>query len=391
MRVPISKPWFDEEEQAAVLEPLASGWVVQGPKVQAFESLFATYIGTPNAVACTSCTTALHMALTALGVGRGDEVLVPAFTWVASANAVMYCGATPVLCDISLDTFNLDPADMAARVTGRTRALMPVHLFGLPADMEAVTHLAKTRGLKVVEDAACGLGARIAGRHVGTLGDFGAFSFHPRKAITTGEGGMVVTSDADRADELRSLRDHGASRSDRARHEGRRGFLLPEFDVLGFNYRMTDVQGALGVAQMGKVERIQARRAALAARYDALLADIDWLATPRVPPDREHGWQSYVCLFRPEAPTLARLNALGDRRDALMQRLEQAGVATRQGTHAVHGLSLYRRRFGFRPEHLPNAWMAERLSLALPLYPTMTEAEQDYVVARLRAADKSGL
>ncbi len=385
MRVPITRPFFDEEDFAAISKPLETGWVVQGPNVAEFERLFAEYTGAAHAVACTSCTTGLHMGLAALGVGPGDEVVVPAFTWVASANAVLYCGATPVFCDVSLDTFNLDPEDLAGRITPRTKALLPVHLFGLPVDMGAVSALAKQHDLGVLEDAACGLGARYQGTHVGHIGDYGAFSFHPRKAITTGEGGMVTSNHDAGAALLRSLRDHGSAKSDLARHKGKAAFLLSTFDVLGFNYRMTDFQGALGVAQMGKVERIQSSRARLAARYDHLLAGIDWLQPPTVPEGDTHGYQSYVCLYRPEAASLANVEALYDRRNALMMKLEELGVSTRQGTHAVHALGLYRERFGLQPEDFPGAWMAEQLSLALPLFPTMTDEEQDYVVQLLKA------
>ena len=385
MKIPITKPVFDDADRAAIAAPLDTGWVVQGPHVAAFEARFAAYTGGAYAVACSSCTTGLHMALAASEVGPGDEVLVPAFTWVASANAALYCGATPVLCDVDLDTFNVNVDDLAQRITPRTRAMIPVHLFGLPADMNRLMPLADAHDLVVVEDAACGLDARIDGRHVGTYGPFGAFSFHPRKAITTGEGGMVLT-DAPRRDALlRALRDHGASTSDLLRHGSKQAYLLSAFNLLGFNYRMTDFQGALGVSQMDKVAWIHTQRTARARRYDALLAGLDWLRTPKVPAGWTHGYQSYVCLFAPEEPAFARLETLRDRRNALMAALEADGVQTRQGTHAVHTLGLYRERFGFRSEDFPNAALAENLSITLPLYPQMTDEEQDYVVARLKA------
>ncbi len=385
MKVPITRPFFDDDDRAAVAAPLDTGWVVQGPNVAAFEGLFAQHTGAAHAVACTSCTTGLHMALVAADVGPGDEVLVPAFTWVATANVVLYVGATPVLCDVELDTFNVDVDDLARRITPRTKAMIPVHLFGLPADMARLNALAAEHDLKVIEDAACGLDARIDGQHVGTFGDFGAFSFHPRKAITTGEGGMVTTADAGRDALLRALRDHGAAKSDLARHGDKQAFLLSAFELMGFNYRMTDFQGALGVTQMKKAPWIHERRTALAQRYDRLLADLDWLRTPTVPDGWTHGYQAYVCLFAPEEPTFDRLAALRDRRNALMSALEADGVQTRQGTHAVHTLGLYRDRFGLTAADYPNAALAENLSMALPLFPTMSEAEQDWVVDRLKA------
>lgn len=386
MKIPITRPWFDAADFAAVQAPLETGWVVQGPHVKRFEQRFAAFTGYADAVACTSCTTGLHLSLIAAGVGPGDEVIVPSFTWVASANAAIYCGARPVLVDVDLDTFNIDPEAMKAAVTPATRALMPVHLFGGAADMAAVSSVADAHGLKVIEDAACGLGTRWRGQHVGAIGDFGAFSFHPRKAVTTGEGGMVLARDARALDHVRVLRDHGASKSDRARHEGQDAFLLSPFSQLGFNYRMTDIQGALGCTQMEKVPTVLERRVARARRYDALLAEFDWLRTPTVPAETEHSYQSYVCLFAPERPTLDALADLHAGRNRVMRHAESRGVATRQGTHAVHGLAYYRERFGYAPTDFPGALMAEQLSMTLPLYPQMTDAEQDYVVEVLAEA-----
>ena len=384
MRVPITKPFFDEADIAALRGPLETGWVVQGPHVAAFEAKFAAFAGAEAAVACTSCTTGLQLSLAALGIGPGDEVVVPSFTWVASANVVAHMGGTPVLCDIDLDTFNVDPASMASKITPRTKALMPVHVFGLSADMDAVLDLARAHGLAVVEDAAYGLGARWRGQHVGTIGDLGAFSFHPRKAVTTGEGGMILANSAERIQLLRTLRDHGSAKSDRARHLGKAAFLLSTFDHLGYNYRMTDIQGALGSSQMDKAQWVLEQRVARAHRYDALLADLPWLKTPTVPAHCEHAYQAYVCLFVPQPPSLERLDALNDQRDALLLATEAQGVSTRQGTHAVHGLGYYRETYGYAPLDCPQSLLAEGLSITLPLYPQMTDVEQDYVVDVLR-------
>ena len=277
MKIPITKVVFDEHEQRLIQEPLKTGWVVQGPYVKQFEEKFARFTRAQFAVATTSCTTALHLALTALGVGPGDEVIVPAFTWISTANVAVFLGATPVFCDIDLDTFNLDPQQLEATITPRTKAIIPVHLFGLAAEMDPIMQTARWHGLGVVEDAACGFGAYYRGVHVGTFGEAGCFSFHPRKAITTGEGGMILTQEEERAALCRTLRDHGASRTDLARHTGKAGFLLAEYNHLGYNYRMTDIQGALGVAQMDKASWIQERRTQRAQRYDVLLADVDGL------------------------------------------------------------------------------------------------------------------
>jgi dTDP-4-amino-4,6-dideoxygalactose transaminase len=370
--IPITKPVFDGEEEAAVAEVLRSGWVSQGPKVAEFERAFAAHVGARQAVATTSCTTALHLALVALGIGPGDEVIVPAFTFVATANAVRFCGARPVFVDIDLATYNLAVAPIEAVLTPRTKGIIPVHLFGLAADIDPVLAVARRHGLRVIEDAACGFGARYRGKHTGTFGDAGCFSFHPRKAITTGEGGMVTTDDPALAERLRALRSHAATLSDLERHRGR-GFVLPEFNEVGFNYRMTDVQAAIGLAQLRKADAILKARAERAARYDALLADCEALALPQTPPDFTHGYQSYVTRVR-----------RGWDRDAIALALEAQGIATRQGTHAVPPLGAY--RGPWRPEDFPRALEADRATLTLPLYPQMTDAEQDLVVQALHDA-----
>lgn len=380
MKIPISKPFFGPEEAKAVQEPLETGWVVQGPKVKAFEDLFATYTGSPFAAATTSCTTALHLALVALGVKPGDEVIVPAFTWVATPNVVEYMGATPIFCDIDLATYNMDVKQAATLITKKTVGILPVHLFGLSADMTPLQELAKKHKLWMVEDAACGFGARYNGQHVGGFGEFGAFSFHPRKSITTGEGGMVTTARKELDSKIRSLRDHGATTSDLSRHQVKGGFLLPEFPTVGYNYRMTDFQGAVGCAQMNRASTLLSKRQALAKRYDEKLRSNSKLKTPLVPAGYEHGYQAYVCLFRSETPTLGNTAKMNGERNALMTRLEEQGIATRPGTHAPVFLEFYKKKYGFRPEQFPNAYFADQLSLALPLYPQLTEAEQDFVL-----------
>ena len=384
--LPITRVVFGPEEAAAVQEPLAAGWVVQGPQVAEFERRFSAYTGAPHSIAASSCTTALHLAVRALGLKPGDEVIVPAFTWVSTAHVVEYEGARPVFCDIDLRTFNLDPARVEALITPRTVGIIPVHLFGLCADMPALAGIAARHGLWMVEDAACGFGAWIEGRHAGTFAEVGCFSFHPRKSITTGEGGMVTTADPALAAACRSLRDHGASRSDHQRHHAAAAFLLAEYRVVGYNYRMTDLQGALGVVQMGRADAILDRRRELAALYDRSLAGLDWLVTPAVPAGYVHGYQAYVTLFRPETPTLANVEALNQRRNALMLRLEELGISTRQGTHAPVLLDVYRDKYALRPEDFPQAVLADRLSLTLPLAVGMSEDDVAAVAAELAEA-----
>lgn len=384
--IPITRAIFDDDDLATIQEPLKSGWVVQGPYVAAFEQGFAHWTHGGHAMATTSCTTALQLCMAALGVKQGDEVLVPAFTWISTANVVEHLGATPVFVDIDLSTYNVDPAALAAAITPRTVGMIPVHLFGQPAAMDQIMPLAQRHALWVVEDAACGFDSWLDGQHVGTFGNFGCFSFHPRKSITTGEGGMVIGADAAQASLIRTLRDHGASRTDLDRHGAGHAFLLAEYRHLGFNYRMTDIQGALGTSQLRKAPRIMAERRAAAAWYDALLADVPWLIRPQRSTRVIHGEQSYVCLFSPEPVTLDRGSALFERRNRLMARLEQRGVATRQGTHAPPHLPYYADKYGYRPADYPMAWLAEHCTITLPLYAGMTQDECAQVVSELHRA-----
>lgn len=377
--IPIAKPLFGAEELAAVAKPLESGWVVQGPYVAEFEKRFGAFVGAEYSVACSNGTTALHLAYAAMRLEEGDEVIVPSFTWVATANAVVYCGARPVFCDIDLGAYNIDPAAIEACITPRTKGIVPVHLFGLCAEMTPILELAKRHGLWVVEDAACGFGATYRGRQAGTLAETATFSFHPRKSITTGEGGMVTTSRADVAALVRSQRDHGVA----TRH-GEPPFLLPDYDELGFNYRLTDLQAAIGCAQLDRAEHILEQRRHRARLYDEQLASLAWLRTPHVPLHMEHGYQAYVCLFAPEEPSIANVDALEARRNTLMTKLDERGIATRQGTHAPVLRKFYREKYGVDPSRFPNAVLAEKLSFALPLYPQMTDEEQARVVDALR-------
>jgi perosamine synthetase len=386
LRVPIVKPSLGAEEAELVRESIESGWVVQGPRVAEFERKFASYIGSDRAAATTSCTTALHLAVAILGLKPGDEVIVPAFTWVSTANVVEYMGATPRFCDVDLGTFNLDVAQLESLVSGRTVGIIPVHLFGLCAEMGPVLKLAERHGLWVVEDAACALGAWQGGRHAGTFGDLGAFSLHPRKSITTGEGGMLTSQRADWDEDARTLRDHGCDLTDLRRHEEPQGFLLSDFHRLGYNYRMTDLQGALGCVQMKKVDWVLDERRRRASLYDEALREDDWLAPPVVPEGNTHGYQAYVCLFRPEEPSLENLDRLWERRNAVMTQMERRGIATRQGTHAAALTGYYSERYGIARDEFPVSAIAEKLSLALPLYPDMTDEEQELVLAELRSA-----
>ena len=383
MKIPIARTSLTEEEIQSVLEPLRSGWLVQGPKVAEFERAWSEFTGARYSIAVTSCTTALHLSLAALGFGPGDEAIVPAFTWVATANVVEHLGGNVVFCDIDPVTFNIDVAKIEARITPRTKAILPVHLFGLPAEMAAIRGLATKYKLWIVEDAACGFGSYYHGQHVGLMGDAGCFSFHPRKAITTGEGGMVTTNDDALAQKIRRLRDHGAAVTDLQRHLGARPYLLADHPDAGFNQRMTDIQAALGVEQMKRASSIIAERRRLAARYDSAFSGLKWLRTPAVESATEHGYQSYACRFMPEEADPNSIPRINEKRNELMDRLQRAGVSTRPATHAVHMLTFYREKYGLAREDFVNAWGANDCSISLPLFHGMTEQEQDYVIERV--------
>lgn len=383
MNIPIARTSLTENEIQSVLAPLRSGWLVQGPKVREFEEKWSTFTGAKHSIAVTSCTTALHLSLAALDFKAGDEAIVPAFTWIATANVIEHLGGKVVFCDIDLATFNLDVAQLEAKITPRTKAILPVHLFGLAADMQPIQQLAEKHNLVVVEDAACGFGSHYQGKHVGTLGDTGCFSFHPRKAITTGEGGMITTNSGTLAEKLRRLRDHGASISDLQRHHGPRPYLLADHPDAGYNQRMTDLQAALGSAQMDRATDIIKERQRLADRYNMAFAGLDWLKTPAQLDGYEHGYQSYPCLFQPEAMTLETIPSINARRNNWMDSLQQQGISTRPATHAVHMLSFYREKYGHQPADFPNAWAANDCSISLPLFHGMTELEQNYVIERV--------
>ena len=373
-QIAISQPSMGDEEWQALREPIMSGWLTQGPRVAAFERAFAERHKTKHAIACTSCTTGLHLILAALGIGPGDEVIVPAFTWIATANVVLYCGATPVFVDVERSTFNIDPAKIAGKLTERTKAIIPVHLFGLCADMDAIAGAAP--GIPLIEDAACATGAAYKNKPAGSLGKAAAFSFHPRKSITTGEGGIVTTDDDDLAERITMLRNHGASISEEQRHHGAKPYLLPEFNLLGYNYRMTDLQGAVGLVQLKKLDTFIAERRKWASYYATELADTKWLFAPQVSDSYQHAWQAYVCYVD--------ANSAPRPRNEIMDSLLQEGISTRPGTHAVHMLGYYQDRFALIDDDFPAARDCNKYSMALPLHNKMSDDDYEYVVKCLK-------
>jgi len=373
--IPISLPVTGEEEWQATREPLINGWLTSGPKVREFEQLFVERHNVKHALAVTSATTALHLALVALEVGSGDEVIVPAFTWVSTANVVLYCGANVVFADVDPVTFNIDPEDLKKRITSKTKAIIPVHLFGLCANMDAIKAIAGD--IPLVEDCACAAGAAYKGTPAGALGTIGCFSFHPRKSVTTGEGGMITTNDDRIADVLGMLRNHGASISEEQRHHGPRPYILPDFNLLGYNYRMTDLQGAVGVVQIKKLDQFIDERAHWAAWYSEQLAEIPWLRTPQVGADYKHGWQSFVTFVDESKAPCSR--------NEIMEKLQEQGISTRPGTHAVHMLTYYAEKYSIKPGDYPGAQATNDYSMSIPLHNRMVAEDYHYVVAVLKS------
>lgn len=350
--------------------------MLQGKFVKEFEDAFSKFTDAKNSVAVSSCSTALQLVLSTYGLKEGDEVIVPSFTWIATANAIEYTGAKPVFIDIDLATFNLDINKIEEKITPRTKGIIAVHLFGLCADMDAINSLAKKHNLFVVEDAACALGSFYKERHSGTFGDFGCFSFHPRKSITTGEGGMITTNDSDMDTLCRSLRNHGAS------DKKDLPFLLTDYDNLGYNFRMTDIQGALGVSQMKKINFLLNERKRIAGLYDKYLKDIKFLKLPSAGNEYVHSYQSYVCLFAPEEINDGNLTAIFEQRNAYMQKLDEAGIMTRQGTHSAAHQSYYKKKYSLSNMDCFNSLIAEKCTIALPLYPGLQEEEISYIVSK---------
>jgi dTDP-4-amino-4,6-dideoxygalactose transaminase len=365
--LPVMRPWLGDEEAAAAAEAIASGWVAQGPRVAAFETAFAERVGATHGVALSSCTTALHLALHLAGVGPGDEVVVPSFSFIATANAVRHAGAEPVFADVDLATGNVTAATVEPVIGPRTRAVVLVHQGGVPADVDALRRLCDDRGLELVEDAACAAGSTYRGAPVGAGARFAAWSFHPRKLLTTGEGGMLTTDDDAVAARGRRLREHGMSVSAAERHASGRP-LMEQYLEVGFNYRMTDIQAAVGLVQLAKLDLMISRRRKLAARYQRLLGSVDGVRTVRDPDHGTSNFQSFWVELAPPFP-------LG--RDELLQRLFDGGVSARPGIMAAHRQPAYAGH-----PHVPLP-ITERLTdrtLILPLFHTMTEADQDAVV-----------
>ncbi len=364
--IPLTRPYFDSEESTQIQEALSSGWVSQGPKVQEFEAGIANYLGIKHAIAVTNCTSALHLSLLAIGIKQDDEVLVADFTFPATGHAVLYCGARPVFIDIDPGTYNIDHSSIEAKINSKTRAIIPVHTFGQPADMDAIMDIANRYDLKVVEDAACALGAKNKDRYAGTIGDIGCLSFHARKGITTGEGGMVVTSNEEMANKIRMLSTFGMAPA--WEREGK--VVIPEFTELGYNYKMSDIAAAVGIAQLKKLDAITAKKRALAGYWDKQLAQMELIQPPYCEKSILHIYQSYIALVD------KRVN-----RNQVIQQLLEQGIQTQIGTYASHIQPVYNSE-----QRCPNSLDVFNRSLALPMYYSLTEDDIDFAAARLEKA-----
>jgi perosamine synthetase len=387
--IPVAKPWFDKREEEAASRAIASGWVTQGPEVLSFETEFADIVGAKYACAVSSCTTALHLALLAIGIQQGDEVITVSHSFIATANAIRYCGAIPIFIDIEPRTFNMNPDLIEQVISKRTKAILCVHQIGLPCDLANIIRIARKHSIPVIEDAACAVGSEIIWNGTWECigkphGDIACFSFHPRKVVTTGDGGMITTSNADYDRQFRLLRQHAMSVPAKERHSADK-IIFENYPVLGYNYRMTDIQAAIGREQLRKLPEMIERRRFLAKRYSDLLKDIPELILPEEPPWARFNWQSY-CIRLPEDC---------DQR-YVMQALLDFGIATRRGVMCAHRESAYHRDVWScgtpRPDcdcaagscqRLKESERAQDRSIILPLYHQMTEQQQDTVVNSL--------
>ena len=380
MKIPIARTKLTEKEFNIIRKPLESGWIVQGKYVEEFENKFSNFTGIKHSIAVTSCTTALHLSLSVLEFEPDDEVIIPAFTWISTANVVEHLGGKIVFCDINSKTFNIDADKIESLITPKTKAIIPVHLFGLAAEIDKIMGIAKKYNLWVIEDAACGFGSRYKNEHVGSFGNTGCFSFHPRKVITTGEGGMITTNDDDLAEKLRSMRDHGAIISDYQRHHGSKPYLLPDFPYAGYNYRMTDIQASIGSTQMDRASEILSERRVLAEKYNESLAKLDFFQIPFECSDYQHGYQSYPCIFDVHSLSNDTITNVNKKRNNFMEMLQSKGISTRPATHAVHMLTYYKEKYQIDCKDFSNSLLANETSISFPFFNGMKPEEYSYII-----------
>lgn len=374
MNIPIAKPYLTKEEAQHASETILSGWVTQGPKVQEFEEKFARYMGAKYAVAVSNCTTALHLSLIVAGIKKGDEVICPSLTFIATANAIRHAGAVPVFAEVGYD-YNLDLELVEKLITKKTKAILLVHQIGMPADIDGFKKLCREKNLILIEDAACAAGSSYRGKKIGSHSGLVCFSFHPRKVITTGDGGMITTSDEAFYQRLKLLRQHGMSVNDRERHLSQK-VIIEEYLELGYNYRMTDIQAAVGIKQLEKLDWLVEERRKIAHRYHEAFRDIDFFLLPIENENCFSNYQSYSIFLKDNAPVS---------RNDLMQKMLDKGIATRRGVMCIHREKAYS-RFLSKEANLPFSEKMADQSIILPLFVPMEEGEIDYVISELRQA-----
>ena len=363
--IALMRPYFDKEEIIEVQKVLESGWVSQGPKAKEFEENVSKYLSARYAIAVTNCTCALHLALLCLGIKKGDEVLVADYTYPATGHSVVYCGAKPIFVDIDPKTYNICPDEIRKKITKKTKAIIPVHAFGQPAEMDAICEIAEVNDLKIIEDAACAFGAKYKGRFAGMIGDVGCYSFHARKGITTGEGGMVVTKNKTLADHIKKLSVFGITAA--WNRENIDKFIVPKFTEIGYNYKMSDITAAIGVAQLKKIKKIILRKIELAKYWNEKLEKIELISPPWVSSDVLHIYQSYVAMVD------RKIN-----RNRLIELLKKKGIQTQIGTYASHIQPVYKSK-----DKCPRSLEIYNQSIALPMYYNLKEDEIDWIATEL--------
>ncbi|MEW5758338.1 MAG: DegT/DnrJ/EryC1/StrS family aminotransferase [Candidatus Omnitrophota bacterium] len=376
-KIPLARPYFDNEEIRFISKCLKSGWVTQGPMVAEFERRFSELHEVKYSLAINSCTSALHLACLALGLKPGDEVIVPAFTWVSTANCVEYVGATVKFVDIDIRTYNIDINEIEKAITTKTKAIIVVHLFGLSVEMDKIIAIAKKYNLKIIEDAACAIGCKYNGKPVGGIGDIGCFSFHPRKIVTTGEGGMVTTNNRCYADIINSLRNHGTRGPEPGPRVMNYPYEMSAISNIGYNLRLSDIQGAVGIAQLLKLNKLLEKRKYIGDCYNFFLRDIDELELPYVSDKASHTYQSYVVRLKIKNKNY---------RNSIMTYLANKGVWTRPGTHAIPRLDVYKKRYNFNLAYFPNAILGEDMTISLPIYYEIKERELRYITNTFKTA-----